>query len=136
MSKTRLYITWRNMKVRCSYPKYKWYNRYGGRGIKVCSEWKECFLTFKVWAEDNGYSDKLQIDRVDNDKDYCPNNCRFVTSAENIQNQSTTKLDLGKVKEIRELWVEREMTQEAIGKIYGVHQNLISRIVNNKIWRV
>ena len=76
---TRLYSIWSGMKTRCYNPNATYYNEYGGRGIKVCDEWKENFLSFKQWAIDNGYRDDLTIDRVNNDKNYEPNNCRWVT---------------------------------------------------------
>ena len=83
-SKTRLYRIWHAVKERCGRPKainYKW---YGGKGIKVCQEWSESFEAFRDWAVKNGYSDELTIDRIDPDLDYSPQNCRWITRAENI----------------------------------------------------
>lgn len=90
-SKSRLYITWRNMRVRCSYPKDKRYSEYGGRGITVCDDWKNSFEAFKKWALANGYSDELTIDRIDANGNYCPDNCRFITRAENNKNRRCVK---------------------------------------------
>ena len=90
-SKTRLYITWRNMRVRCSYPKDKRYEHYGGRGISVCNEWNNSFEAFRDWAMQTGYSDELTLDRIDTNENYCPENCRFVTRAENNRNRRCVK---------------------------------------------
>ena len=59
------------------------YDRYGGRGIKVCDEWENDFQAFYNWAMSNGYRDDLTIDRIDNDGDYEPSNCQWITQAEN-----------------------------------------------------
>lgn len=83
---TRLYSIWSNMKNRCMNPKYKKFNDYGGRGINVCNKWLK-FEYFKNWALSNGYADNLQIDRIDNNKGYNPNNCRFITPKLNSSNK-------------------------------------------------
>ena len=90
-SNTRLYITWRNMRVRCKKPNDKRYYCYGGRGISVCEEWDNSFVAFRDWAMSNGYRDDLTIDRIDADGNYSPDNCRFVTRAENNKNRKWRK---------------------------------------------
>ena len=87
MSKTRLFTTWRNMRVRCYSEKDKRYPHYGGRGITVCDEWRDSFEAFRDWALANGYNDDLTIDRIDPDGNYEPSNCRFITRAENNKNR-------------------------------------------------
>lgn len=83
--KPRIYGIWAGMKQRCTNQNRKKYPRYGGRGIKVCSEWLNDFQNFYEWAMENGYQDDLTIDRIDNDGDYEPGNCRWVTSEENTR---------------------------------------------------
>jgi hypothetical protein len=87
---TPLFNVYRCMLGRCKYPTYKSWHRYGGRGIKVCDEWLESFQPFAKWAMANGFEPGLQLDRIDNDGNYEPNNCRFVTSLENNRNRSIT----------------------------------------------
>lgn len=79
------------IKERCYNPNCKSYHRYGGRGIKMCDEWLHDFSAFEKWCYRNGYAKGLMIDRVDNDGDYCPENCRFVTNKENCQHKSNTR---------------------------------------------
>lgn len=82
-SKTRLYCIWSHMKRRCLNPKASRYHKYGGRGIKICSEWIKDFPAFRDWAVANGYNDDLTIDRIDNDGNYQPDNCQWLTRSEN-----------------------------------------------------
>ena len=85
-SERRLRRIWRLMLKRCNVPGARTYERYGGRGISVCDEWAADFRKFESWAIASGYSDLLEIDRRDSDGNYEPNNCRWVTRAQNIQN--------------------------------------------------
>lgn len=83
----RIYGIWVGMKQRCTNPNVDKYPRYGGRGVKVCQEWMTSFEAFYKWAMSHGYRDDLTIDRIDNDGNYTPENCRWVTNAENIRNR-------------------------------------------------
>lgn len=79
MSNTRLYRIWRGFKKRFTVPTAHAYENYGGRGITVCSEWLGSFEAFMEWALANGYKEMLTLDRIDNDRGYFPDNCRWVT---------------------------------------------------------
>ena len=80
------------MLYRCNTPSADSYFRYGAAGVKVCDEWsgKDGFINFYNWALENGYSDNLTIDRIDNRGDYCPENCQWVTKSENTARANKT----------------------------------------------
>jgi hypothetical protein len=83
---TKIYNVWKGIKTRTLNPKDKAYSNYGGRGITIWEEWKNDFMSFYNWAMSNGYSEELTIDRIDNDGNYCPENCRWTTQT--IQNRN------------------------------------------------
>lgn len=84
----KLYAIWHQMIERCENKDHKWYYRYGGRGIMVCDEWKD-YCNFEKWVESvGGKPDGTSIDRIDNDKGYYPENCRWATQRQQTRNQS------------------------------------------------
>ena len=89
----RLYTIWHHMRQRCNYPRHKSYEYYGGKGVKVCDEWDRSFNDFAMWAYANGYRVDAEymectIDRINNDGDYEPHNCRWVSIKRQCNNRS------------------------------------------------
>ena len=107
LSKTRLYGVWTDMKQRCYNPNEIAYKNYGERGIEVCNEWKNDFGKFYDWAINNGYSDNLEIDRINNNQNYSPNNCRWITHQEQQLNKRSNRIVEynGEVKPLK-IWVD------------------------------
>lgn len=126
-SNTKLYEVWKGIKARCYNPTHIGYGNYGGRGIKVCDEWLNDFGSFFNWSIDNGYCDGYQIDRIDNEGDYEPDNCRWVTAKENSNNKRTNHLITykGETKTMRE-WCDE----------LGFNYYTIRSRINNYHWSV
>lgn len=123
---------WYNIINRCTNDSNPYYQHYGGRGIEVCDEWKN-FETFYEWAKDK-HEEGLQIDRIDNDGNYCPENCRFVTPAVNSQNSRRTKMTIDEVKELRKRYENGEKLSE-IADDYPVSYAHCHAIVKRKCWQ-
>lgn len=82
---------WFSMKARCYDPHNQAYKNYGGRGIKICDEWLYNFENYYYWCINNGFKQELELDRTNNDGNYEPSNCRFVTRKENVNNRRCSK---------------------------------------------
>lgn len=120
---TRLRHIFKDMKNRCLNNKCKDYRWYGGKGIKVCQEWVDDPQLFNDWAIQNGYNENLTIDRIDENKDYCPENCRWISFEDNSKYKSTTNvIEINGIKDSGRGWSKR------LG--HGV--NYINKMIRNK----
>lgn len=90
MSKKHIYKVWINMRKRCFNKNHEHYKYYGYKGIKVCDEWNNSFESFYKWALSNGYEKNLTIERIDVNKDYCPENCTWISQKKQIRNRTNT----------------------------------------------
>ena len=107
MSGTRIYSEWQGMKGRCYNKGNARYADWGGRGIEVCEQWRNSFESFYTWAMANGYQDNLTIDRIDNNGNYCPENCRWVGQQEQCRNRrSNINLTIGNSTRTLMEWCE------------------------------
>lgn len=122
-SKTRLYHIWHGMKRRCLNPQHNHYKYYGGRGISIHEDWLD-FEVFEQWALANGYAEDLSIDRIDNNGNYCPENCRWATRKEQMNNTSFNKM-------ITYNGVTKSITDWSIET--GLSKNLIWERIRRKI---
>lgn len=102
---TRIYSIWNGMRFRCYNKISEAYENYGGRGITMCKEWLEDFLVFKEWALNNNYSDKLSIERIDVNGNYCPENCKWIPLKEQSRNKrNNIWITLNGVTKIMKEW--------------------------------
>ncbi len=127
------YCTWQGMKARCYNTNALNYHRYGGRGIKVCENWRNSFVLF---LDDMGKRPfpKAQIDRINNDGNYEPLNCRWTTQKINIQGRSTTKLTPSDINIIKRSH-SKGFSQKEIAQEYGVDPSTINNIIKRKTWK-
>lgn len=120
----KLHSVWSSMKDRCYNPNYKGYCNYGGRGIEVCDEWKDSYISFRDWAFVNGYQEGLSIDRIDNNGPYAPWNARWVEKGVQANNTRAN------------VWITingETKTMAQWSKYSGVSYDLIRNRVNRKI---
>lgn len=120
---TRLYCIWKSMKSRCNGETDHGFERYGKRGISVCGPWSESFVVFRDWALSNGYSDNLSIDRIDNDGNYEPSNCRWADRSVQTRNQGKKRGCTSKYKGVH--WNKNSKKWEARIKITGRKQSIL-----------
>lgn len=120
-SGTSLHRVWKDMKKRCYNPNVQHYNHYGGRGIKVCEEWKSDFMSFKTWCIENGYREGLSIDRINNDEGYSPENCRWTNRVVQGRNRRVSQSSVsgvsGVIRNPYEKW-EVSIVDDAGKKVY------------------
>lgn len=128
-----LYSVWKNMKKRCSNPKTPLYHRYGGRGISVCAEWLS-FDAFELWGLASGYQRGLQLDRINNDGNYCPDNCRWASREINMRNSTATKLNEQDVGLIRSM-LAIGARQRHLAEQFGIGKSLVAAVSTGKVWR-
>ena len=131
---TKLYTTWNCMKNRCYRSSDKDYKNYGGKGIKICDQWKNSYIDFKDWALAHGYKEGLTIDRINNNGNYEPSNCKFSTATEQAYNRKNTKLNWATVRLMRIMY-EDGYTKKELFKIFDIAQNNLYRILNNTRWK-
>lgn len=124
LTHTRIYNIWVGMIARCENKNHASYHRYGGRNIRVCDKWKD-FVVFAEWAFQNGYSDELTIDRIDNDGDYTPDNCRWATRLTQANN----------TRKNRNITINGEtMSVSAWGRKLGINQSTLNMRLNKYHW--
>ena len=131
-SRTTTYRIWDGMRRRRQTPQNPGYKHYGGKGIAVCEKWQK----FAGFFEDMGVRlHGLTIERIDSTGNYEKDNCKWATRTENLRNRpGYVKLNIEKAEEIRGLFRTGELSQRAIGRLYGVSPHSINEIKANRLW--
>jgi hypothetical protein len=129
----KLKFVWRNMKYRCFRKENKDYKWYGGKGIIVCEEWM-VFENFLEWALRTGYDDSLTIDRMDSNKDYCPENCVWHTRGANSR-RAVEKFTIAESEEMRDMYGSGLFTYKEIGLDYNCTGMCVWAAVNRKTYK-
>lgn len=124
-SKTRLYGIWVGMRDRCLNKNNKAFERYGGRNIDVCEEWKNSFLEFEKWALAHGYAENLSLDRINVNGNYSPSNCRWATAQEQADNKrSNILITIDKITHNLQQWCD----------IYNINRSTVITRVRTCGW--
>lgn len=129
LSRTKLFYIYQDMKKRCSVKNHHAYKYYGKRGIKVCDEWANNFMPFYNWATNNGYKEGLTIDRINNNGNYEPNNCRWVTMSIQCKNRRKSDVSLGKNPKARKI-VKLDLSNNYICEYDCIRSALIDNNIN------
>jgi hypothetical protein len=130
---TAIYKLWNSIIRRCENPKHNAFASYGGRGISMCHNWRGDFLCFAEWCINNGWKSGLQVDRIDVNAGYSPENCRLVSNQVNSQNRRFSKLRPDDVRAIRMLsW--SGVPSRIVAKIFDVSHSMIVRIMGWQTW--
>ena len=131
---SKLYYIYAEMKQRCYNPKRRQYKWYGGKGIKICDEWLWSYKNFEDWSLSHGYQEGLSIDRIDSNKDYRPDNCRWITMDENtnrVRDKSRIRL------KVINLNTGEETEYESLAQLHRECSDITSymarRILNGEI---
>ena len=129
---TPIYITWKAIKQRCLNLNNPAYKDYGGRGIKMCNRWLNSFENF--FADMGEKPDGLELDRIDNDGDYEPNNCHWTTTKENNRNKRDIVLSVEKANKIRIL-KGKGLKLKDIAEKLNIQRHSISNVLYRNDWR-
>lgn len=140
MARTKIYNAWCNMKGRCYRKSMKRYELYGGRGIKVCDEWLNSFISFYNWSMKNGYQENLTLDRIDVNGNYSPKNCRWISNLEQQSNKTNNHYITyeGKTKSLiqwaKHFKINEKTLQKRLSKGWSIKEALTTPInkVNKK----
>lgn len=139
LCKHPLNIIWCGMKERCNNPNSENYNWYGRRGIHVCEEWNNNFYLFYAWAINNGWEKGLELDRINNMKDYCPENCKWVTHKQQCRNRrSNVRVEINGISLLMCEWEERfNLRKKSLSKVKYRHgeeymMNYIKGLLENE----
>lgn len=129
-----LSIVWKSMVQRCTNPAHVSFRNYGARGVCVCSEWLKDQNAFVEWARRSGYRAGLQLDRIDSNGGYSPENCRFVTPASNQHNRRDNIVDEKTVIAMRNSFA-KGVSVAAIARLHGLNYRDAWNICHGKAWK-
>lgn len=131
---TAIYNVWGKMVSRCQRENSTDWKHYGGRGISVCDEWRHHPDSFCRWASLTGYKKGLMLDRIDNDKGYSPENCRWVTMLESNRNKRTVYLDVDKAEEIKLRSLSGQRGCD-IADAMGIPRTAVYSVLEGRAWK-